>query len=103
MVGGDIEEVSRRNLIVTSDNLRIQTWIIRTVATVLFCFMEKIMPVMKIVLQNDEQIALHRLADRELRDPRAQATLIIRHELQKQGLLTVDDETTAVSHLETRE
>ncbi len=45
------------------------------------------MPMLKIVLQPTEREALHMLADRELRDPRQQAALIIRRELERRGLL----------------
>jgi len=38
-------------------------------------------------INEDEQIALDKLADQELKDPRAQALLIIRDELQRYGLV----------------
>lgn len=41
-----------------------------------------------IYLGNPERDALHQLAQRELRVPRAQAALIIRNELSRLGLLT---------------
>jgi hypothetical protein len=41
-----------------------------------------------IYLGNPERDALHQLAQRELRAPRAQAALIIRKELSRLGLLT---------------
>jgi len=41
-----------------------------------------------IYLGNPERDALHQLAQRELRAPRAQAALIIRNELSRLGLLT---------------
>lgn len=40
-------------------------------------------------LRADEKDALLELADREFRDPRAQAALIIRTELERRGLLPV--------------
>jgi hypothetical protein len=40
-----------------------------------------------IYLGNPERDALHQLAQRELRAPRAQAALIIRNELSRLGLL----------------
>ena len=40
-----------------------------------------------ISLDGDERVALVRLAERERRDPRAQAALMIRRELERQGLL----------------
>ncbi|MBI5933881.1 MAG: hypothetical protein HY867_09250 [Chloroflexi bacterium] len=42
-----------------------------------------------IYLGNPEREALHQLAQRELRAPRAQAALIIRNELSRLGLLTL--------------
>lgn len=41
-----------------------------------------------IVLKDPEKIALLTLADREFREPQAQAALIIRQELERRGLLT---------------
>lgn len=40
-----------------------------------------------ITLKTNEKKALFRLADREYRDPRHQAALIIRTELEKKGIL----------------
>ena len=40
-----------------------------------------------ISLSDQERIALHALAENEFREPRAQATLIIRRELERLGLL----------------
>ena len=45
------------------------------------------MPNLKILLKPEERDALNRLAEYELRDPRAQASLIIRHELERMHLL----------------
>ena len=45
------------------------------------------MPVMKFVLRDNEHTALQTLAEKEMRDPRAQAVIIIRRELQRNGLL----------------
>ena len=43
-----------------------------------------------ISLDGDERDALVRLAERERRDPRAQAALMIRRELERQGLLPAE-------------
>jgi hypothetical protein len=40
-----------------------------------------------LTLNNQERAALTTLAQKEFRDPRAQAALIIRRELEKQGLI----------------
>jgi hypothetical protein len=40
-----------------------------------------------VTLEADEKNALYVLAERRFRDPRAQAALIIRSELERQGLL----------------
>ncbi len=45
-----------------------------------------------IFLNDQEAGALRRLADREFRDPRAQATLIIRNTLRELGLLETNSE-----------
>jgi hypothetical protein len=39
-----------------------------------------------IILKSYEKDVLYMLAEREFRDPRAQAALIIRHELERRGL-----------------
>lgn len=44
-----------------------------------------------IVLEPDENSALRTLAKNEFREPRAQAALIIRSELERRGLLEKDD------------
>lgn len=44
-----------------------------------------------LTLQEDERNALLALSRKEFRDPRSQASLIIRQELQKQGFLPLDD------------
>jgi len=46
-----------------------------------------------IYLDQQERDALSNLAQRERRDPRDQAALIIRHELQRAGLLPADTST----------
>jgi hypothetical protein len=46
-------------------------------------------------LKLTERDALVRLADREFRDPRAQAAVIIRRELERVGLLTEAASSTA--------
>ena len=52
------------------------------------------MPMLKVVLKDSEQDALLILAEREFRDPRAQAALIIRCELELRGYLpTIGDHT----------
>jgi hypothetical protein len=48
------------------------------------------MPVMKVLLQPNERAALLTLAQRERRDPRAQAALIIRRELERLRLMSPD-------------
>lgn len=45
------------------------------------------MPILKVVLRLEEQKALQTLASHELRDPRAQAALIIRRELEQLELV----------------
>lgn len=40
-----------------------------------------------ITLQEDEKVALGRLSEKEKRDPRDQAALLIRNELERRGLL----------------
>lgn len=45
------------------------------------------MPIVRVLLQDNEHNALTILAHRERRDPRAQAALMIRRELEHQGLL----------------
>jgi hypothetical protein len=43
-----------------------------------------------ISLRDQEKIALRELAEKEFRDPRAQAALIIRQELERRGYLQAD-------------
>lgn len=45
-----------------------------------------------ITLLDDESKALRRLAELEHREPRAQASLLIRRELERLGLVKPDDE-----------
>lgn len=45
-------------------------------------------------LQDQEKNALRALAEHEFRDPRAQAALIIRQELERRGLLNADSAGT---------
>ena len=52
------------------------------------------MPMLRVVLNEQERRALNELAHRELRDPTRQAVVIIRRELQRRGLLP-DDVTAA--------
>ncbi len=47
-----------------------------------------------ITLSDEEKTALRSLSEKEFRDPRMQAALIIRRELEKQGLM---ESTKAVS------
>ena len=57
-----------------------------------FVFMETVtMPRMTIQLPLSERDALFQLARREYRNPREQAVVIIRRELQRRGLLPADD------------
>lgn len=44
-----------------------------------------------LIVQDKELEALYTLAERECRDTRAQAVFILRQELQRQGLLLVED------------
>jgi hypothetical protein len=44
-----------------------------------------------LTLNDDEKTALRYLAEKEYRDPRLQAALIIRKELEKQGLITINN------------
>jgi hypothetical protein len=44
-----------------------------------------------ISLKDPEKTALRALAEKEFRDPRAQAALIIRQELERRGLLTATE------------
>lgn len=48
----------------------------------------------KIKLKASEREALYRLARRELRDPRAQAAILIRRQLQSEGLIDVEKPKT---------
>lgn len=53
-----------------------------------------------ITLQDDEKSALRKLAECEKRDPRAQAALLIRLQLEKLGLLqspTIPPKTEAIN------
>ena len=45
------------------------------------------MPIIKVVLTNDEKIALIELSRRELRDPRSQLLVLLRRELELNGFL----------------
>jgi hypothetical protein len=49
-----------------------------------------------ISLDGDERVALVRLAERERRDPRAQAALMIRRELEREGLLPAEAQFQSV-------
>ena len=51
------------------------------------------MPMLNLVLGDKERDALSVLAEREYRDPRAQAALIIRRELERVGLLPANAES----------
>jgi hypothetical protein len=46
------------------------------------------MPTLKVLLDPEEREALASLAERERRDTRAQAAILIRRELERRGLLT---------------
>ena len=50
-----------------------------------------------IVLDLDETSALKALARKERREPRAQAELIIRDELERRGLLPVENQKTELA------
>lgn len=58
------------------------------------------MPMLKVLLQPNEREALLTLANRELRDPRQQAALIIRRELERRGLLHADGYAADYPHTE---
>ena len=49
------------------------------------------MPTVKILLDDREREALVVLSRRERRDPRAQAAVILRQELERRGLLPIPD------------
>ncbi len=51
-----------------------------------------------ITLKSNEVDALIILADREFRDPRDQAALIIRQELERRGLLANPEQAKSESH-----
>lgn len=51
-----------------------------------------------ITLLDDERKALRILARRERREPREQAALIIRHELEQLGLLAIDAPAQIARH-----
>ena len=53
-----------------------------------------------ITLQLFEKDALRSLAEREYRDPRAQAALIIRRELERMGLLRTQESNPRESKVE---
>ncbi len=57
--------------------------------------METNMTRITISLQDQEKKALWKLALREFRDPHAQAVLIIRQELERQGLLIIEQDSKA--------
>lgn len=52
-----------------------------------------------VTLEKEERQALSMLAEREYRNPRAQAALIIRRELEQLGLLSPMDETAVVEQV----
>ncbi len=51
-----------------------------------------------VYLRDQEQSALHQLAIKEYRAPKAQAALIIRKELERLGLLPMESENREVQH-----
>ncbi len=55
------------------------------------------MPRLTIYLPINERDALYQLARREYRNPREQAAVIIRHELERRGLLAVEAPVSKVS------
>ena len=57
---------------------------------------------MMITLQENEREALRTMAQREMRDPRQQAAMIIRRELERAGLLPADPRPGPVKGREVR-
>jgi hypothetical protein len=55
-----------------------------------------------ITLRDQEKLALSTLADREFREPRAQAALIIRQELERLGLLQVKQNADQMRNMHQR-
>ena len=51
-----------------------------------------------ITLKSAEREALRVLAEREFRDPRAQAALLLREALEKRGLLPADPQPAGLAH-----
>ena len=49
-----------------------------------------------VYLRDQENDALHRLAQKEYRQPKAQAALIIRRELERQGMLETTSNTPGI-------
>ena len=49
-----------------------------------------------VYLRDQENDALHRLAQKEYRQPKAQAALIIRRELERQGMLQTTSNTPEI-------
>jgi hypothetical protein len=49
-----------------------------------------------VYLRDQENDALHRLAQKEYRQPKAQAALIIRRELERQGMLETTPHTPEI-------
>jgi hypothetical protein len=49
-----------------------------------------------VYLRDQENDALHRLAQKEYRQPKAQAALIIRRELERQGMLETTSHTPEI-------
>ncbi len=49
-----------------------------------------------VYLRDQENDALHRLAQKEYRQPKAQAALIIRRELERQGMLETTSNTPEI-------
>lgn len=56
------------------------------------------MPQITITMKSTEKDALRMLAEREYRDLRSQAALIIRRELERRGLLETRNDTTFPTH-----
>lgn len=56
------------------------------------------MPMLKLVLSEDEHRALNELGRREFRNARQQAAFIIRHELERRGLLDASGHELADRH-----
>ena len=84
-----IHEEARQTVLIFTDNLPSNYWqspvTVKTVTGLLF--LEVHMPRLMIRLEEDERAAIWTMAKRERRDPREQTALIVRRELEREGLL----------------